>query len=371
MRVTPAVWAVALAAAVLGLASFAPAGAQEPVVHAVFFYSPTCPHCHEVASEVLPPLRQQYGDQLVIVGVDVTTQPGQALYQAAVAYFALPEWLLGVPTLVVGTDVMVGSVEIPQRFPRAIQWGLAGSGIDWPPVPEIRQALTAQGLLEDRPAAPPPRPGDTAPPMGLVPLTGAYSFPDTALRLERPAMARLFLRDPLGNAIAVTVLVFLLGALAWSVRAMMRPGATPIAASPSWLFPVLGLAGIGIAAYLSFVEVTGTEAVCGPIGDCNAVQQSSWARLFGFLPVGLLGLAGYAAMLVTWGVATGGPARLRGLAWTAAWAMAFGGTAFSAYLTFLEPFVIGATCAWCVSSAVAIALMLVVATPRAAKPDVS
>jgi uncharacterized membrane protein len=35
------------------------------------------------------------------------------------------------------------------------------------------------------------------------------------------------------------------------------------------------------------------------------------------------------------------------------------GTVFSAYLTFLEPFVIGAVCAWCLSSAVLItALML-------------
>ncbi len=32
--------------------------------------------------------------------------------------------------------------------------------------------------------------------------------------------------------------------------------------------------------------------------------------------------------------------------------MALFGLAFSTYLTFLEPFVIGATCAWCLTSAV-------------------
>jgi uncharacterized membrane protein len=47
--------------------------------------------------------------------------------------------------------------------------------------------------------------------------------------------------------------------------------------------------------------------------------------------------------------------------------MALGGAIFSIYLTFLEPFVIGATCLWCLSSAVimtAILLILVAALPE-------
>jgi uncharacterized membrane protein len=40
------------------------------------------------------------------------------------------------------------------------------------------------------------------------------------------------------------------------------------------------------------------------------------------------------------------------------------GTLFSIYLTFLEPFVIGATCAWCLTSAVLMAALLALtATP--------
>jgi uncharacterized membrane protein len=38
------------------------------------------------------------------------------------------------------------------------------------------------------------------------------------------------------------------------------------------------------------------------------------------------------------------------------------GTLFSVYLTFLEPFVIGATCIWCLSSAVVMTLLLWVVT---------
>jgi uncharacterized membrane protein len=46
------------------------------------------------------------------------------------------------------------------------------------------------------------------------------------------------------------------------------------------------------------------------------------------------------------------------LAWLALLAMTFFGTLFSIYLTLLEPFVISATCAWCLASAVLMTLLL-------------
>jgi len=41
------------------------------------------------------------------------------------------------------------------------------------------------------------------------------------------------------------------------------------------------------------------------------------------------------------------------------------GIAFSIYLTFLEPFVIGATCAWCLTSAIVMTALFWLAAPRA------
>lgn len=35
-----------------------------------------------------------------------------------------------------------------------------------------------------------------------------------------------------------------------------------------------------VAAYLAYVELTLTEAVCGVVGDRNTVQQGSYARIF-------------------------------------------------------------------------------------------
>jgi len=74
-------------------------------------------------------------------------------------------------------------------------------------------------------------------------------------------------------------------------------------------------------------------------------------------------VAGYAAILAGWGIALRGGAHVRGAAVRLTWAMAAGATLFSAWLTFLEPFVIGASCAWCLSSAVIVTLLLLAATP--------
>jgi len=37
-----------------------PAQAEAPVIHAILFYSPSCPHCHKVINEGLPPLLEKY-----------------------------------------------------------------------------------------------------------------------------------------------------------------------------------------------------------------------------------------------------------------------------------------------------------------------
>ena len=111
---------------------------------------------------------------------------------------------------------------------------------------------------------------------------------------------------------------------------------------------------------MAFVETTHTTAVCGPVGDCNTVQQSEYALLFGRLPIGVLGVLGYAAMLVVWVGRRWGRGSLQRLSNLALFAMALFGTLFSIYLTFLEPFVIGATCIWCLTSALCMTLILLI-----------
>ena len=132
---------------------------------------------------------------------------------------------------------------------------------------------------------------------------------------------------------------------------------------PAWVIPAVSLVGLVVAGYLAYVEINGNEAVCGAVGDCNTVQQSKYAELFGLIPIGVMGVTGYVMILAAWlvGRRTGG--------WLAdtAHAMLLGlavfGTVFSIYLTFLEPFVIGATCAWCLTSAMLMILLLYLQAP--------
>jgi uncharacterized membrane protein len=112
------------------------------------------------------------------------------------------------------------------------------------------------------------------------------------------------------------------------------------------------LIGFCVAGYLAYVETTQGTAVCGPVGDCNTVQQSEYARLFGILPIGILGLAGYVMIFLAWLVARYASGRIMDLAAISLFIMTVLGTLFSMYLTWLEPFVIGATCAWCLTSAI-------------------
>ena len=200
------------------------------------------------------------------------------------------------------------------------------------------------------------------PPSGSGPV-GPLGLAEAARDLESMTMMDRFQQDPTGNSVAVVVL---LGMLVSLLLRGFPPGVTA-QPWPRWVVPVLVVVGMAVASYLSFIEITHTEAVCGPVGDCNTVNQSSYATLFGFLPVGVLGLMGYALILLLWGVGLWGPEGAKDPAQIGLWGAALFGILFSVYLTFLEPFVIGATCAWCLSSAVIMTLLLWATSPLAAQ----
>lgn len=123
---------------------------------------------------------------------------------------------------------------------------------------------------------------------------------------------------------------------------------------------VLALAGLGVSGYLTAVRYAGDQPACLVGGGCQTVQKSEYSELAG-IPVAVLGLVGYATLLVA-AVLPGQLGRALGL-FTAL--VSFG---FSAWLTYAELFLIEAICAWCVASAVLITLALVVAVARALGP---
>jgi uncharacterized membrane protein len=66
------------------------------------------------------------------------------------------------------------------------------------------------------------------------------------------------------------------------------------------VLPTLALGGLGVAGYLAYVETQAVAAVCGPVGDCNAVQSSPYAYLFDVIPIGVLGVIAYLSILAVW-----------------------------------------------------------------------
>lgn len=129
--------------------------------------------------------------------------------------------------------------------------------------------------------------------------------------------------------------------------------------------PLLGVIAAGglISLYLTWLHYSETVALCLGVSGCETVQTSRYAELGG-TPVALLGLFffGLAGGLVLRGGGRDG-ARLAlfGLALTA--------TIFAGYLGWLELFVIGAVCPWCVAVAACVVAVLTLAARGLARPS--
>lgn len=119
----------------------------------------------------------------------------------------------------------------------------------------------------------------------------------------------------------------------------------------------LAVLGVAIAGYLTYVHYAGIDPVCTGGGGCEKVQASEWAELAG-VPVALLGLLGYLAILGTLIAWKGETGRLVVL--VAAWL----GLAFSAYLQYRSFFTVEAKCIWCIGSALTMLALTVVTTAR-------
>jgi uncharacterized membrane protein/thiol-disulfide isomerase/thioredoxin len=379
---------------------------ESPIVRAVLFFSPNCGHCHKVITEDLTPLLERYGDQLQIIGINVITEEGQQIYQAYVDLWEIPDTRRGVPTLIIGETALVGSGEIPQFFPEIVETGLSSGGIDWPTLPGLEEILSrieneSDGQEQNVEVSPtaevdnqidnqatPTEESTEVPPTStkevlaekLADTPSGVNEPKSQLESEinNPAageantniiipyddditVADRFQQDLAGNILAVLVLAGMIISVLWVLASVIRSNTTR-GKDFSWVIPILSFIGIFVAGYLSFVEVTETEAVCGPVGNCNTVQQSPYAVIFGFIHVGVLGLMGYIAILIAWILNKQFLDNRNDILKILIWAMALFGVIFSIYLTFLEPFVIGATCLWCLTSAVIITLQLLAAT---------
>ncbi len=128
---------------------------------------------------------------------------------------------------------------------------------------------------------------------------------------------------------------------------------------------VLSLLGMCVAGYLTLVHFRIMAMQCGPLHGCDEVNAHYTASGFGLpflssIPTAAFGLAMYVAMAGLAFVRAANPseaaAQRLGLL---QWLMAAGGIVASAYLTYLEAYVIHAWCSWCVTSALLVVALFI------------
>ncbi len=125
---------------------------------------------------------------------------------------------------------------------------------------------------------------------------------------------------------------------------------------------VIAILAIALTAYLTYIHYAGLKPACTAGQSCIKVQTSQWSKLDG-IPVALIGLVGYVAMLATLLAPDREETRLALLG------MSLIGFGFSAYLTYRELFSIHAVCEECATSAVLVTILLVCSIIRYVRVD--
>jgi len=125
---------------------------------------------------------------------------------------------------------------------------------------------------------------------------------------------------------------------------------------------VLGVIGLLDSAYLTYIKLANATASCAGIGDCDAVNSSQYAEIFG-IPIALLGAGAYLMMFILlflekrsdfW----------RQQAPLLLFVLTLIGVLYSAYLTFVEVAILHAICPYCVLSAIVLVIMFAISLYR-------
>ena len=126
----------------------------------------------------------------------------------------------------------------------------------------------------------------------------------------------------------------------------------------------MGLALVGLvdSIYLAVLKLTNQLAACGSLGDCESVNNSMYSEVAG-VPIALLGAAAYGLILgAVWMDRPESP--WSEVARYAFFGLTLVGVLYSAYLTYVEVFVLRAVCPYCVVSAVVMVALFALSIAR-------
>ncbi len=152
-----------------------------------------------------------------------------------------------------------------------------------------------------------------------------------------------------------------------SATALQQKPAGRVAQRVAVIEAALSFAGAGIAGTLWGADRMHKDVPCSADGGCEIVASSVWSHVdllvLHHVPVALLGLAGYVALLTLSMLRLGTEStRTDGVLQRLIWLFAGAGAAYSWYLQWVASAKIGAFCVWCRSSALVMTALLLVAT---------
>ena len=132
-----------------------------------------------------------------------------------------------------------------------------------------------------------------------------------------------------------------------------------------WISVAAAILALLDSIYLLIYKLTGANAMCIGNGGCHSVNFSPYSMIYG-IPISAIGVVTYLIILVIHSLEPRGRF-LRENGPLAVFGLGLTGVAFSAYLTYLELYVIHAVCPFCVTSAVLVSVIFIVAIVRLVK----
>jgi cytochrome c biogenesis protein CcdA/glutaredoxin len=118
-----------------------------PVVRMVYFTAADCPHCRAVVNEVLTPLQAEYGDQMQTKVIEISDPANYEMLIRAEEMFNVSPEERGLPTLVVGGQVLIGEDTIREQLRCLLDTCLEAGGTSWPDIPGL-QGIAVEGETE-------------------------------------------------------------------------------------------------------------------------------------------------------------------------------------------------------------------------------
>ena len=133
----------------------------------------------------------------------------------------------------------------------------------------------------------------------------------------------------------------------------------------TWLYRIslaLTVIGLAVSIYMTIYKLTDNSSMCLGSGDCSVVNASKYSEVNN-IPVAVIGIVGYAAILAIL-LLERRPGYFEENAILLVFGLALTGFLFTAYLVYVEIFLLNAFCPFCITSQIAMTLIFILSMIR-------